>query len=510
MYRFQLLFLTGLIGWLLYPGDAPAPPPKRELRGAWIATVLNIDYPQRPTLDARHLQRQYLELLEGLRAAGINTVFFQVRPSSDAFYPSKLAPWSRYLTGREDQPPLPVFDPLAFMIEEAHARGMAFHAWLNPYRATLNLDTATLSDRHVFHQHRDWVVTYGDRMYLNPGLPEVRDYLVRVVEELVTDYPLDGLHFDDYFYPYPIPGVPFPDSVAYQLYGAARFADRGDWRRDNVNRLVRDISATIERIQPAIYFGISPFGVWRNQAQDPRGSATRTGTSSYDGLYGDVLTWTREGWVDYTLPQLYWSIGFAAADYGVLLDWWRANQTGVPLLIGHAAYKVGNNADLNWHDPAEIPRQMDRLRREPNVLGSVYFSAKSLLANPLGLRDSLAARYRRPALWPEIAGPGSAADLPRPELLRVRRRQGRNWLRWHLPEGWEQRAEAYYFSIYRFPAGMLPDFSSSEYLIHVTPPGLGCERYEFYDTPPGRLGRYDYYLRPVDRWHREGVPAGPN
>lgn len=506
MYRFQLLFLTCVIGWILYPATTPpTPSPKREMRGAWVATVLNIDYPRQPTLDARSLQRQYLQLLDGLRAAGINTLFFQVRPSSDAFYPSRFAPWSRYLTGSEGQPPLPAFDPLDFMIKEAHDRGMTFHAWLNPYRAAMSLDTATLSEDHLFFRHRDWVVAYGDRLYLDPGLPAVREHLLDVVEELVTNYPLDGIHFDDYFYPYPVPGVPFPDSVSFRRYGAERFADPADWRRDNVNQLVRDIAGTIKRIRPATYFGISPFGVWRNQAQDPRGSATRTGTSSYDGLYGDVLTWTRNGWVDYTLPQLYWSIGYPAADYETLLDWWRSNQGTVPLLVGHAAYKVGNNPDTTWNDPAEIPRQIERARQTPGVLGNVYFSAKPLLANPLGLRDSLAARYRRPALWPEISGPGSAADLPTPETLRVRRRKGKNWLRWHLPEGWPQRAEAYYFSIYRFPAGTPPDFSTADYLIHVTPPGLGCERYEFYDTPPDARGKYDYYLRAVDRWHREGV-----
>jgi uncharacterized lipoprotein YddW (UPF0748 family) len=215
MYRFQLLFLTCVIGWAFFPtaeSEAPLPAPKRELRGAWVATVLNIDYPQQPTLDARSLQQQYLELLEGLRAAGINTLFFQVRPSSDAFYPSQLAPWSRYLTGSEGQGPLPAFDPLEFMIKAAHDRGMAFHAWLNPYRAAMSLDTATLSEQHLFFRHRDWVVAYGNRLYLDPGLPAVREHLLDVVTELVTNYPLDGIHFDDYFYPYPIPGVPFPDS----------------------------------------------------------------------------------------------------------------------------------------------------------------------------------------------------------------------------------------------------------------------------------------------------------
>jgi uncharacterized lipoprotein YddW (UPF0748 family) len=224
---------------------------------------------------------------------------------------------------------------------------MEFHAWLNPYRATLDLDTLSLSSQHLFYRHRDWLVRYGERFYLNPSLPEVRNHLTEVVVDLVERYDLDAIHFDDYFYPYPIPGEAFPDSLDFVRRGFG-YAAIEDWRRSNTDALVSAVSQRIKLSRQHVRFGISPFGVWRNASRDPTGSATQASASSYDDLYADLVKWMRSGWIDYVAPQLYWSVGFPPADHGALLEWWNKNRNGRQLYIGYAAYKVGANADSAW------------------------------------------------------------------------------------------------------------------------------------------------------------------
>jgi uncharacterized lipoprotein YddW (UPF0748 family) len=360
--------------------------PKHELRAAWVATVLNIDYPQKPSSNPIALKEQYRNLLDQLAGMGLNTVIVQVRPAADALYPSAYAPWSAYLTGRQGAPPQDDFDPLAFMIEETHLRSMEFHAWINPYRASMNMDTASLFLTHPVFQHPDWLVAYGGKMYFNPGIPAVRQHLVDVVGELVDNYQLDGIHIDDYFYPYPIKDTPFPDEGTFKFYGQP-FKDINAWRRDNTDQLMAALHERIKTTNPAIQFGVSPFGVWRNKSLDPvRGSDTRAGATSYDDLHADVLNWIAKGWIDYVMPQLYWNVGFAPADHQTLVQWWSQNARSIPVYIGHAAYKVGNNKELAWNDPGEIPRQIELNRRNFQTQGSAYFSAKSLQSNPLRLR----------------------------------------------------------------------------------------------------------------------------
>ena len=323
------------------------PSPKRELRAVWVATVLNIDYPREGTPDAVALREQYKNLIDQFQQLGFNTVIFQVRPAADAFYPSQLVPWSRFLTGQQGRAPSDAeFDPLAFMIEETHRRGMEFHAWLNPFRATTDLDTTKLARNHVFYQHRDWMMPYGTRYYLNPGIPEVRQHLVDVVSEIVRNYDVDGIHFDDYFYPYPVSGQRLPDSLTYVRYRGS-FNDTLAWRRNNVDQLIQSLDQAIHGIKPAVAFGISPFGVWRNRDRDPRGSQSRAGVTTYDDLYADVLKWMENDWIDYIMPQLYWNIGYAPADYALLLQWWSQHVGDTHLYIGHGAYKVGNNPEVD-------------------------------------------------------------------------------------------------------------------------------------------------------------------
>lgn len=368
----------------------------QELRAVWIATVANIDWPSRSGLPVPEQKQELLHLFDKLQAMRFNAVFLQVRPCGDAFYPSRLAPWSAYLTGTQGKDP--GYDPLAFMVAEAHRRKLQFHAWFNPYRVSMGDRPGDLARGHPAREHPDWVVTYGGKLYYNPGIPAVRELLVSTIVEVARRYDIDGVHFDDYFYPYPVAGQSFPDTVAFEKYGATRFTHVGDWRRDNVNRLVSELKSKIRAIKPAIQFGISPFGVWRNKGVDPTGSDTRASVTTYDDLYADTRTWIKKNWIDYIIPQIYWQIGFGAAAYEKLVPWWadEVAGTGVHLFIGHAIYKIDE-----WGKADELPNQLILNRRYHGVRGSVFFRAKHLLENPRGFCDRLVREfYKDPASPP--------------------------------------------------------------------------------------------------------------
>jgi len=379
--------------------EVPAPPPDSagsetsdSLRGVWVSTVYNLDWPSPNSYgDAAKQQQEYIRLLDELQAMGINAVFVQVRPAADAIYPSTLVPWSKFLTGTQGKDP--GYDPLAFMIAETHRRGMQFHAWFNPFRASTDAKTEQLAANHVAKQHPEWIVTVDNKMYINPGIPEARQHIIAAILEVVNRYEIDGVHLDDYFYP---SGGTFPDDATYQAYNGNRFASKADWRRDNINAFVRELSHAIKQAKPEIQFGISPFGVWRNQADDPSGSATRAGVTTYDHMYADVRTWIQQGWVDYVAPQIYWSFAAPATPYATLVEWWtnEVKGTDVKLYIGHAPYKLGT-AEAGWQTAQEIINQLTYNARYPEVQGSLFFSAKDLRKNPLGVADALKAYFSR-------------------------------------------------------------------------------------------------------------------
>mgnify|MGYP005666463725 CR=1 FL=1 len=479
--------------------------PQREFRAVWIATVANIDYPRRPTLARVAHKEEYKNLLDQYQSLGLNAVIVQIRPASDALYPSEFAPWSKYLTGREDRRPEPDYNPLEFMIEEAHKRGIEFHAWLNPYRATVNKDTVDLSLRHVFNRHRNWMVDYGKRFYLNPAMPEVRQYLTDVVSEVVENYDVDAIHFDDYFYPYKENGLEFPDSADFAFYGRG-FNDIGDWRRSNVDALIEKVSTRIKEIKPHVKFGISPFGVWRNKSQDPYGSDTRAGVTCYDDLYADVLKWMRQGWIDYIIPQIYWNIGFAPADYAKLVDWWSQQANQCHLFVGHGAYKVGENQEPAWHEPDEIPRQIRLNRQNYKAEGSAFYSSRSLLRNMLGVKDSLRTYFQYPALLPEMDNLGLRMHGP-PILKRVGRKKGGVYLKWK-PSSRDADNLPFYYAIYRFErsrAGL--DYSNGANLLAITSLNDLKKKYTYIDktAEPGII--YTYVVKAVNRQHSESPPS---
>lgn len=484
--------------------DINPPAPKQEFRGVWVATVKNLDYPAKAGTWPTAHREEWKNLLKQYRSLGLNAVIFQVRPSADAFYPSAYAPWSEYLTGRQGLAPQPEYDPLEFLIEETHRQGMEFHAWFNPYRVTMGLDTAALSPQNVFNQHRDWVVSYGQRFYLNPGLPQVREHIRDVVMEVVQNYDIDAVHFDDYFYPYPLTGQVFPDSSTYLLYGR-NFPDINAWRRHNVDELVRMVSMAIKEAKPHVYFGISPFGVWRNKQDDPAGSETRAGAPSYDAVHADVLHWLRQGWIDYILPQLYWHIGFPPADNAILQRWWSLNASGKQLYIGHAAYKVGNDSQEQWYDPGELARQIRMARRNRRIGGSAFFRSGSVLADPLNLKDSLRAYYGSPALLP-CRDELSLSPAPSPEGMKVCNKKGDARIRWK-PIKNAGSAAPFYYVLYRFPGARPGDMDAPAHILHITPFGDKSRKFRFTDTRLEEGKAYTYQLTAVNRAHCESQPG---
>ena len=359
-----------------------------DFRATWVSTVANIDFPKRADIGNCEAQQQHLiEMLDEFQAMNLNAIVFQVRPTADALYKSDLEPWSHWLTGKQGE--AVSYDPLEFVCAEAHKRGIDVHVWINPYRVTIPaMDIDSLAPSHMYHQHPEWFVKYGKQWYYNPALQETRDFLCQVVADLVTRYDIQAIHMDDYFYPYPIAGEEFPDTLNFAA-DPRGFTDLGDWRRDNVNLAIEQVHNTIISIKPEVQFGISPFGIWRNKKNDERGSETN-GLQNYDQLYADILLWMEEGWIDYVVPQLYWEIGKEVADYEILAHWWAEHATEkCRVYIGMAPYHMGNHKAAAWNEGNEICRQLRLNRTIEGITGECYFPSNVLLKNHWNLVDSL-------------------------------------------------------------------------------------------------------------------------
>ena len=372
---------------------------KTEFRGVWIASVDNIDWPPKGMMNPDSQRTEFIRQLDMHKSNGMNAVIVQVRPAADAFYPSPFEPWSQWLTGIQGQPPSPYYDPLEFMIRETHKRGMEFHAWCNPYRADFKIGASSIAPNHVTKIHPEWFLYYGDKKYFDPASRQVQKFVVKVIADIVHRYDVDAIHMDDYFYPYRIAGKEFPDDGSYKKSKSK--LNKEDWRRSNVDTIMKMLSIAIKKEKPWVQFGISPFSVWRNRDKDPRGSDSKAGQTNYDDLYADILLWLKEKWVDYVAPQLYLEIGHDKIDYAKMLDWWSKNSYGRNLYIGMGIYRSGSNPA--WKNPNELPNQIKLLRQYPNVQGSIYFSSKSFNNNPNGWNDSLRNNYYKlPANLPEI------------------------------------------------------------------------------------------------------------
>ncbi len=415
-----LFVLCLLSSCAIFKSDIPKP--RTEFRGVWVATVANIDWPKNGNDAPQKQKEDFLAILNFYEELNYNAVIVQIRTAGDALYPSQHAPWSRFLTGKEGESPKWQKDVLEWMIKETHSRGMEFHAWLNPYRATVGLNTEVLSTEHDFFTHPEWMVKYGKKYYYNPGLPQVRQKIVAVINEVVRNYDIDAIHFDDYFYPYTIKDEVFNDSITFYNCGKAN-QDIADWRRSNVDSLIKKSYQTIKAIKPWVQFGISPFGVWKNNTTDPLGSDTKAGQTTYEDLYADPLLWMNEGWVDYMAPQVYWSMDLPVASYKKIVDWWSTKNNYTKLYVGNAAYKVRNNSDKAWENKKELPDQIKLSRKKQTVSGNILFSAKSLMYNNPDVVNYLQKKYYSwPALTPGLPTP-KIIEAKAPELTEINQTQ---------------------------------------------------------------------------------------
>ena len=472
LYSF-LLLLSAALG-------VSAESPKQEFRGAWLHTVYQGQYKKQTTAQNQAYLRN---LLDSLQLTGVNAVIFQVRPQADAFYDSKLEPWSRFLTD-DGAKPKPYWDPLQFMVEECHKRGMELHAWLNPYRVTTNAKQ-TLPKGHIYHKHPERFVRYDGKLYFNPGLPENREFIGKVVEDIVSRYDIDAIHFDDYFYPYPAKGKDFDDAAAFAKYGKGMARD--DWRRHNVDLLIEELNTRIKKLKPWVRFGISPFGIWRNKTSDPRGSDTN-GLQNYDALYADVLLWEEKGWIDYLLPQLYWELDHKAASSRILADWWDENSGhNRHLYIGQDVERCISKGELGEKVEISCSRQ--------NVAGNCWWPGYSVTRNSGGVADSLANNLQKdialvpPSSWLSSTPPAAPAKVSV---------EPGGVIAWQAPAPQGKIGDVTRFVIYRFDSPENIDVNDASAIIAVVPD------MSFKTTEPGT-----YVVSALDRVNNESEPSVP-
>jgi uncharacterized lipoprotein YddW (UPF0748 family) len=433
-------------------------PSKRELRGAWIATVANIDWPSDKNLSVDDQKKELINILDKLKDAGINAVFFQVRTECDALYNSFVEPWSYWLTGEQGKSPKPFYDPLEFIISEAHKRCMELHAWFNPYRAVGKVDRYKLAENHISNKNPEWILQFGGMKMLNPGIPEVKNYILSVIEDVIKRYNVDGIHFDDYFYPYT--PIKDEDSTTYKMY-KGNFSDINEWRRNNINNLIADTYKLINSICPRIKFGVSPFGIIENKY------AGTNGFESFKILYCDPLNWLGEKTVDYICPQLYWKIGHKSSDYAKLLSWWTEIENGRQLYIGHFSTKFmeENNPDSKM----EIGDQLRLNNTTGKVEGDVYFSAKSIFKNYSGLADSMKLSwYKFPAVPPIMNWKDSIPPLP-PKDLHNEIIGDSIKIAWQKPDTAEDGEYPFYFLIYRFNSNEEINLNDATKILSIIP-----------------------------------------
>ncbi len=475
------LFLFQCVGTMAADLQPQSSTPKREFRGAWIQAVNG----QWQGLSRDAMQTELRRELDILQQAGINAILFQVRVEGDALYASNIEPWSRYLTGQQGTPPNPYWDPLEWMVQQCHARNMEIHAWINPYRAKTKGTTA-LANTHQYIQHPERFFSYDGLLLFDPGLPENRSYICHVASDIVRRYDVDGLHIDDYFYPYPVSGVPIPDDASYAAYG--RGLSRGDWRRENVNLFIHQLHDSIRAQKPWVKFGVSPFGIYRNNRSWEMGSAT-SGLQNYDDLYADVLEWVRRGWVDYNIPQLYWEIGNKAADYETLVRWWSHYAGERPLIIGQDMERTVRFG--------QMARKYDLQRSLPGIVGSCQWYARAVADDTKGYTSELRNRYHAtPALQPSMPWIDKKTPSRVRKLKAIWTSDG-YMLFWTAPKARREIDRARQFVVYRFADGQKVDLSDARNIVAIT-----SDTHLLLPYNDGKQ-RFTYVVTALDRLHNE-------
>ena len=468
--------------------------PKREFRGAWIQCVNG----QFIGLGTEGMQQTLRSQLDELQRDGVNAVIFQVRAECDAMYPSNYEPWSRFLTGQQGVAPQPYWDPLKWMIDECHKRGMELHAWINPYRAKTKT-TSVLASSHIANTNPERVFKYDDQYILNPGQPENREYICKIATDITRRYDIDGFHIDDYFYPYPAPGQTIQDDKEFQKYNNG-IKDRGDWRRYNVNLFIKQLSDSIHAVKPWVKFGVSPFGIYRNKKSSTIGSQT-SGMQNYDDLYADVLLWVNNGWVDYCVPQLYWQVGHSSADYEELIKWWNRYASNRPLYIGEDVERTVKYADPQNPQSNQLPYKRRLHDEMKNVDGTVLWYAKSFVDNTGNYAATMRTTYwRNPALQPLM--PFIDAKAPKkPRGVKPVWTKDGYVLFWRSPRGKKWGDKAAKYVIYRFNNGENINISNPSKIVNITAE-------TFYKLPyeDGKT-KYTYIVTALDRMSNESKIA---
>ncbi|MBD5280743.1 MAG: family 10 glycosylhydrolase [Bacteroides sp.] len=475
-------------------GDLSAQNPKREFRGAWLHVIGQTQWQNKSTAQAKaYIDDQFQKLQD----AGCNAVIFQVRPTADAMYKSDLEPWTAWLTGKRGKAPSPEWDPMEYAIEQAHKRGMEFHAWLNPYRVTSNAKEI-LPASHMANKEKHRFVKFNGQTFFDPAYKENRDFICDVVRDIVARYDVDAIHIDDYFYPYPANGKKFnADDASYAKFGNGM--DRNKWRRNNVDLLIEQLYTTIKGEKPWVRFGVSPFGIWRNKKSDPRGSES-SGLQNYDDLYADVLLWAKEGWIDYLAPQLYWTLDMKAAPSRHLAQWWNDNCEGVDVYIGQDVQRTMTNADPKAGDKNELATKVKLSRDLPNVKGNVWWHGYWVTENLRGVADSLALKHQS-----TIALPPAYGDLkqrPKPVAdLKIEKKGKDCFLVWNAPSrsAKEQDTDAVKYVVYQFFPGEEMNLEDSQTIIAMTP-----ERRLLLD--PESMEGCRFVVTSLDRMNRESTP----
>ena len=502
---------------LLMATGAFANNPKREFRGAWLHVIGQTQWQDKTTAQAQAYVR---DQLDRLKDAGCNAVIFQVRPTADAVYKSDLEPWSAWLTGKRGKAPDPMWDPMEYVLEEVHKRGMEFHAWLNPYRVT-STAKEVLPSSHISNREPQRFFRYNGQVLFDPAYQENRDAICEIVSDILKRYDVDGIHIDDYFYPYPAPGKKIPDGKSFAKFGNGMSLN--DWRRHNVDLLIEQLHSTVKKEKPWVRFGVSPFGIWRNRKNDPRGSES-SGLQNYDDLYADVLLWAKKGWIDYLAPQLYWSLDTKAAPSRSLAKWWNDNANGVDIYIGQDVKRTMDSPDPGNHDRNELDTKVRMSRELPNVAGNIWWHGYWVTGNYKGAADSLAMKYQSTLALPPVYGDKSKKPAAVTDI-KIVKQNGKQYLEWkpvtnsqtrhgsasgksrHGSDKKDGLSESYRhgsendvvrYVVYEFFPGESQDFEDSQTIIAVTP-------YTRLELAPDSEGS-TFAVTALDRMNRESAP----
>ena len=467
--------------------------PKYELRAAWVTTFTNLDWPSQKGLTADEQKAEFIRLLDEFQMNKINCVIVQIRASGDAFYPSKYAPWSEYLTGTQGKSP--GYDPLQFMIQECHKRNMELHAWLNPFRAVSSIKFSNVSDGNLYKKHPEWFFTYGQSIYFNPGIKEVRQHILNIIGEVVHNYDIDAIHFDDYFYPYSVEGETIGDSKTFEK-NKKGFSNIHDWRRNNINELIKETAKFIKFTKSHVKFGVSPLAIWRNIKQDPQGSQTESSQTSYDNLYCDTKKWLDKGWVDYVVPQLYWSRKSQYTSYNNLLEWWSSRSYKGHIYIGQALYRL-EDQNSGRYSVNEVLEQIKLNRKESTIQGNIFFRAKTFRNNPQNIQDSLQnGLYKHYALIPPMKWIDSIPPCS-PSDLKIKNNGTGLFLKWKEPEFKSNEDKTNYYVVYRFKVDEEINLKTANNIISIVRQPM------YFDQEVKQGNRYKYVITSVDRLHNE-------